>query len=411
MSVLAANASISVVELAAALGRMLDWEADDDLGHAWRVALLAKRLAEKTAQRDLANQVFLAGFLCDAGALSFPRHIIYELFERPAILTQKIDIPLFFHPLGGASWLARQPGLARVARLVAQHHECLNGSGYPYGLKGAAIDPGAQILHLADQVDLILRGETPGTTSELMQSLVPFVDEAFSEELLSALAATLDSTLPLPVLTQPARLKNEILIEIAALADWTLIETEEDWDALFLGLGELIETRNGLFLRGHAARVAEMAERLSGVLGLPLETRRAIRRAAALQNLGEILYRGSVDSKRSRLEAGEKALIHSHPELGYTLLTGLRGLDEVAPIVRHHHENWDGTGYPLGLAQSDIPLGARLLHVLDACVAMSSERPYQRRRDWKRTLSELRHQAGRQFDPKLVGLVIEHFAD
>lgn len=411
MSVLSASSDIHVVELAAAFGRMLDWEGENDLGHAWRVALLAKRLAEARGDDDLARHVFLAGFLCDAGALSFSRHIIYELLEHPAILTQKIDIPLFFHPLGGSSWLARQPGLTRIARLVAQHHECQNGSGYPYGLQGAAIDPGAQILHLADQVDLVLRGEAPSNTHELLLSLQPFADEVFEQSLLTELAAILESTLPLALLTQPARLKNEVQHEINALAEWRLVATDEDWDGVFTGLGELIETRNGLFLRGHAARVAEMAEVLGLALALPQNTRRDIRRAAALQNLGEVLYRGGLDTKHSRLEPAEKALIHAHPELGYTLLAGLRGLSEVALIVRHHHENWDGSGYPSKLAQEEIPLGARLLHVLDACVAMSSERPYQRRRDWKRIVGELRRQAGKHFDPKLVTLVIEHFAN
>lgn len=168
-------------------------------------------------------------------------------------------------------------------------------------------------------------------------------------------------------------------------------------------LGETIESRD-IYMRGHARRVAFYADLIATRLCLSREEREHIRLAAFLHDIGKVGSPSDLLAGKSMPEAERQAAIHDHPAIGEKLLRPLGLAAPVATTVRHHHERWDGAGYPDGLAGDDIPLAARVIAVADAYDAMTCERPYRETRTQAETLAVLREESGGQFDPAIVEL-------
>jgi ribonuclease P protein subunit RPR2 len=122
-----------------------------------------------------------------------------------------------------------------------------------------------------------------------------------------------------------------------------------------------------------------------------------------LHDVGKIGIPDKILQKKGTLEAAERRLLETHTMLGEQLLSGVALLQgQGLQVVRHHHERWDGSGYPDGLKTIEIPLGARVFAVADALDAITSDRPYRRARSWEEAAAEIIREAGRQFDPKVV---------
>lgn len=128
---------------------------------------------------------------------------------------------------------------------------------------------------------------------------------------------------------------------------------------------------------GHSSRVAELAVELAQRLDFDEDRVATIRMAGILHDIGKIGVEDSVLRKPGRLTDEEFEQIKQHPVLGYEILQGIRQFKKILPAVRHHHESWDGTGYPDGLAGESIPRDAQVLAVADAFDAMTSDRPYR----------------------------------
>ncbi|MEZ4332075.1 MAG: response regulator [Myxococcota bacterium] len=166
-------------------------------------------------------------------------------------------------------------------------------------------------------------------------------------------------------------------------------------------LAETIETRD-LFMRGHARRVAYSADLLSARLCLGREERDHVRMAAFLHDIGKVGATSDVLAGKVLPEADRLESIQTHPAMGERLLRPLGLAPTVTATVRHHHERFDGKGYPDGLAGEDIPLAARIIAIVDAFDAMTCERPYRAARSREEAIAELRANARTQFDPNLV---------
>lgn len=166
-------------------------------------------------------------------------------------------------------------------------------------------------------------------------------------------------------------------------------------------LAETIETRD-LFMRGHARRVAHAADLLSARLCLGREERDHVRMAAFLHDIGKVGATSDVLAGKVLPEADRLESIQTHPAMGERLLRPLGLSPTVTATVRHHHERFDGRGYPDGLAGEDIPLAARIIAIVDAFDAMTCERPYRAARSRADAIDELRANAHTQFDPNLV---------
>jgi HD-GYP domain-containing protein (c-di-GMP phosphodiesterase class II) len=151
--------------------------------------------------------------------------------------------------------------------------------------------------------------------------------------------------------------------------------------------------------RAHALRVAALSVRIGTALGLrPLELE-TLALAAKLHDVGKLRVASFILAKPGPLDESEWAAMRRHPAEGARLLAPLVSSAELLAIVRSHHERWDGAGYPEGLSAEQIPLGARIVAVVDAFCAMIEPRAYRPSLDQEAARSELVAQAGRQFDP------------
>ncbi len=166
-------------------------------------------------------------------------------------------------------------------------------------------------------------------------------------------------------------------------------------------LAETIEVKDR-FTRGHGRRVALLASLLAQRLGLSSDEQEEARLAGFLHDLGKVGIPTDLLLRAGALDPGERSVVEQHPEIGARLLQPLEVPGSLPLAIRHHHEWWDGTGYPDGLAGSEIPLLARIIGVADAFDAMSCDRPYRRALDRERVVSELHRFAGIQFDPRVV---------
>jgi putative two-component system response regulator len=174
-------------------------------------------------------------------------------------------------------------------------------------------------------------------------------------------------------------------------------------------LANAIEARDE-YLRGHCERLAALAVRVAELLGLKADEVETVRLGAILHDVGKIGIPDRVLLKPGALDDEERRIVETHPEIGDKLLEPLDLLAGARPIVRHHHERWDGTGYPDRLAATAIPLGARIVAVADSVEVMSSRQLYRQPRTPEQIVHELLEWRGKQWDPAVVDLVLELIA-
>ncbi len=160
---------------------------------------------------------------------------------------------------------------------------------------------------------------------------------------------------------------------------------------------------------GHARRVGSYAAAIARRLGLAPEQVARVRRAAQLHDIGKVETPAAIVNKPGPLSAAEYEVVRRHAELGGWIVSGL-GDDELAAIVRHHHERLDGHGYPDGLAGEEIPLGARIVAVADTFDALATTRPYRPAERQRAALELLDAEAGAQLDPEAVAAFRRYYS-
>ena len=174
-------------------------------------------------------------------------------------------------------------------------------------------------------------------------------------------------------------------------------------------LSRVIEARDP-YTKGHSSRVTELAEAIARRLGWGDEQLASLRLGGPLHDIGKLAVSNEVLRKPGRLDEKEMDEIRQHPSLGAKMLMRLSSFREALPYVLYHHERWDGTGYPSGIAGKTIPVEARVLAIADAFDAMTSDRPYRRALTREEALAEVARGAGTQFDPEIVRVFLELFA-
>jgi len=160
-------------------------------------------------------------------------------------------------------------------------------------------------------------------------------------------------------------------------------------------------------LEDHASEVAQLCVGVGRRLGMAAEQLDELLRAAELHDVGKVGIPDAILEKPTGLDPSEWAFMHQHTILGERILSAAPALRPVAVLVRSSHERWDGKGYPDGLAGNDISLGARIIAACDAYEAMTSNRIYRPRLSHEEACRELREQAGKQFDPEVVELLLD----
>lgn len=192
------------------------------------------------------------------------------------------------------------------------------------------------------------------------------------------------------------REKNQVLVKKSD-------EITELNEGLLMTLAEIIDLRDP-FVLGHSYRVTNYATRIGTAMGLNSNQIEAIRKGSLLHDIGKLGIPMEILLKPGKLTPEEFNEIKRHPEIGTKILENSPALRQLMPIVRHHHEKYNGQGYPDGLSGSQIPLEVRIVSLADTIEAMSSDRPYRKARSLEYIFDELRACSGTQFDP----IVVEH---
>jgi hypothetical protein len=183
-------------------------------------------------------------------------------------------------------------------------------------------------------------------------------------------------------------------------------ELDAHYTATIAALASALEARDP-DTNAHTGRIKDFAVAVAEAMQVPAEVRRAVRLGALLHDVGKIGIRDSILLKKGSLSHEEWIVMKTHPVLGERMLREVEFLKPALPIIRHHHERWDGGGYPDGLSGTDIPLGARIVAVCDSFDAMTSNRPYRRALPVDIALQELLACSGTQFDPDCARLLVD----
>jgi len=183
------------------------------------------------------------------------------------------------------------------------------------------------------------------------------------------------------------------------------VNNETEVLSTIYALAATLEARDK-FTYGHSRKVSRYAVAVAEALNLPPEQVAIISTAALLHDIGKIGIPDNVLNKSSKLLDEEWELLKAHPKLSATIIGHVPSLSACLAAVRHHHERWDGGGYPSGLKGEAIPIEARILCVTDAFEAMISDRPYRGPLKFKQAIAELERCSGSQFDPKVVSIFI-----
>lgn len=181
--------------------------------------------------------------------------------------------------------------------------------------------------------------------------------------------------------------------------------TAEDLHDLVDALSTALDAKSS-HTCGHSERVASLSLQLAQRIGLSSMEQERIHIGAHLHDIGKIGIPDAILNKPHKLTQDEFALMKQHPEIGSRIVGKVRVLEPVADIVRHHHERFDGRGYPDGLQGKVISIGARIVAVADSFDAMMSARPYRLARGLEEVLKEMQRCRGSQFDPDIVDALV-----
>ncbi len=163
------------------------------------------------------------------------------------------------------------------------------------------------------------------------------------------------------------------------------------------------------FTADHSLRVSNMTERSCRLLNLSEEETEIIHMAAHVHDIGKIGVPDAILTKAGPLTEAEWFHIRQHPHIGAKILQQSSGLEDIAKIVLHHHERWDGRGYPDGLKGTDIPLGSRIIAVCDSIDAMTAPRVYRSMLSLEECREEIRKNRGTMYDPDIADTVVNQW--
>jgi len=184
------------------------------------------------------------------------------------------------------------------------------------------------------------------------------------------------------------------------------VETRELFEQTIEALSKAVDARDN-YTRNHSSRVSHIAEAMARVMRLPENENEKIKWAGLLHDIGKIGIRDNILLKEGPLDKGERILMNQHPTIGAEIVAPATQLSAEAPLIKAHHEWFNGSGYPDGVEALDIPLGARILTIADAYEAMTSSRPYRKiPLTHEQAVDQLEKFTGIQFDPEIVPILV-----
>jgi HD-GYP domain-containing protein (c-di-GMP phosphodiesterase class II) len=188
------------------------------------------------------------------------------------------------------------------------------------------------------------------------------------------------------------------------------LDVERTYLETIMALALAVEAKDP-YSAGHSKRVGFYATQIGTALGLDQEALRTLNDAGVLHDIGKIGIKDEILLKPQPLTPDEQKIMQQHPLIGEAIVKPVRSLSKVITLVRHHHERFDGTGYPSGLKGEEIPLGARILSVADTYDSMVTDRPYRKRLPLEEAKAELKRGAGVQYDPMVTDAFLRILAE
>lgn len=383
-------------ELITALSLMMDLDENRKLFHAWRVAILAEKLAQKILP-EYRTQIFYAGLLHDIGAISLPDHVVHY-----TNIKEHFTNPILFHHPGKSAQIVKQIGpLFMAAEMIRDHHEQWDGSGYPRGLAGNDINMGGQILRICDTFDILARVKPPLSLNGMKTSLSARRGTEFSDLIYELMVATIEEDDFFNEIMDEKKISDIVPKTLQNLPFMDMTSCRTETDEIIKVFAEVIDAKHS-YTAGHSERVAEYTYILAKALDLPEGQAERLKVAGYLHDAGKVAVPRSILDKPGRLTIDEFKLMKRHPVYTMEIMSMVNSLKDLVVIAGGHHERYDGSGYPDGLTGESIPFGARIMAVADAYDAMTSLRPYQRQRSTTEARDILIKNSGSQFDPRVA---------
>jgi len=363
--------------------------------HGPRVAVLANQIGiECGLDAEECSELVFAAVLSDMGMVGLAE----DAWENPVPhLSATVRARVRQHPERSQTRVREIPHLESLGVLVRHHHEWWDGTGYPDGLKGPDIPLGAQILRLADTVTALgaqrpHRG--PFEPADIVQAVVDGNGSEFGPDVAHAWLAR-ERGQGFPEFSE-TDYRDMVLAASERLLPFEVATPSTN--QLLTIVANLIDAKDP-YTGGHSRRVALLAVSVADQLALPGEVKSLLWASGYLHDLGKLAVPLRVLAKDGRLTDEEFEYIRAHPADGADILKGIPTLRHLTEGVRHHHERWDGGGYPDGLEGDAIPLVAQIMAVCDAYDAMTSKRAYRDSLGSEFALEEISRERGIQFGP------------
>jgi HD-GYP domain-containing protein (c-di-GMP phosphodiesterase class II) len=264
---------------------------------------------------------------------------------------------------------------------VAREGHAMRGTGTPAALGFMVTGPQEEGSIVC--VPLKLRDQPMGCITVLRRGNRPFSDD--DELLLGSIGSQV------AVAVENYRLNLDV--------ERTYLET-------IMALALAVEAKDP-YSAGHSKRVGYYATKIGEQMAVDAETVRMLNDAGILHDIGKIGIKDEILLKSGPLTPDEVKIMQQHPVIGEAIVKPVRSLAKVVSLVRHHHERFDGRGYPSGLKGEEIPLGARILSVADTYDAITTDRPYRKRMSLEEAKAELRRVSGSQLDPRPVEAMLK----
>lgn len=398
------NPTKTINELISALAYVIDIEKGRNIYHAWRVSILTARIAKHLVKPTLLKEIFYASLLHDIGGVELSHHIIHYL----KLSDKESHNLLLSHPVVGAQIVSNIPKLTPAAKFILDHHEWINGTGYPRAKIGKDIPLGSQIIRIADSIDILIQTDKSLDLNKFRKFMSAKVNKEFSHRLFTLGLGILkkDNFLHkvslrrnVPTLFEETKhTVGPIHIPLKIDAIGTTIEV----------LAQVIDMKHP-YTSGHSFRVSRYALSCALALNLNHNEITKIKWAGLLHDLGKLGLSRKILDKPEHLTAKEFQEVKNHASLTRAIMEMIPSLEEITLIAASHHEHFDGSGYPLGLTEEEIPIEARILAVCDAFDAMTSNRPYRSALTPAEACQELENNAGTQFDPQMIRQIVPIF--
>ena len=384
-------------ELIAAMSLVMDMEENIKLYHGWRVALLADRIG--ALLRVDTKKLFYGGLLHDIGAMGLDDHIVHQ-----ALKPESIKIPVVLqHPIKGAAIISNLPGMGDVPQYILDHHETWDGTGYPMGKKGPEISLGGHVIFTADIIDLLLRNPDLSDRDSFYKNMLK-MRHLFSPQVFQAAGELLFSNGYFAKIMDYNNLKHMVDQRLASSVITCPDTAQEE---VFMGVfADIIDAKH-VYTGGHSRRVAGIARSIARQMDFKGPFLEDIYKAALLHDFGKVAVPRRILDAPRKLTGKEFEIIKEHPERTSHLLETVSSLKHLAWAAGSHHERYDGRGYPRALKKDAIPVQARIISVADTLDAVTSNRPYQERRNFLEAAGVLIGNRGLQLDPDAAGAALE----